>query len=167
MLAPRRERGGNGGAPVLVALARTDGQWLHLKIDVLDPEPDGFYDTQPAPVEELGDYLGGSVHEREDGGDFFARHDHGDVELLVNANSIDVVLKRMVEDALVKEHQGMHRLVLGRGSDVSEHGQVSQERFNRGALGVNGVVMQTEHLSDCIEEFGLLIARRVTYGRSP
>jgi len=30
ILEQRRERGGKGGAPVPVALARTDGQWLHL-----------------------------------------------------------------------------------------------------------------------------------------
>ena len=36
-----------------------------------------------------------------------------------------------------------------------------------GALGVNGVVVETEHLADFIEEFGLLTSRRVRQRRSP
>jgi hypothetical protein len=46
------------------------------------------------------------------------------VDLLVGANGIDTARQSMVEDALVEEHQGIHRLVLGRGSDISVHGQV-------------------------------------------
>jgi hypothetical protein len=45
VLEQRSERGGKGGEPVLVALARPDGQLLHLNIDVLDPEPDRFHDA--------------------------------------------------------------------------------------------------------------------------
>ena len=167
-------------------------QLLHLIVDVLDPEPDRFHDAQPAPVEEFGDHLGSSVHEREHGGDFFAGHDHGDGDLLVGAHGIATALQRMGEDALVEEHQGIHRLVLGRGSDVSMHGQVRQERFDLrfggeevlarphavetdepydpihiGALGVHGVVVETEHLADFIEELGLLTSRRIRHRRSP
>jgi len=185
VLEQRGQRGRKGGEPVLVALARTDGQLLHLKIDVLDPEPDGFHDTQAAPVEQCGHQLGGPVHERDDGGDFFAGHDHGDVDLLVGAHSIDTVLQSMVEDALVEEHQGIHGLVLGGGRDLAMHRQVRQERFDLGfggeevltrphavepdepddpchigSLGMNGVVVPTEHLSHVIEEFGLLTSRR-------
>ena len=119
------------------------------------------------------------------GGDFFACHDHGDVDLLVGAHGIDAARQSMVEDALVEAHQGMHGLVLGGGSDVSMHRQVSQERLDlgfggeevfarphavetdesydplhRGSLSVNGVVVQTEHLSHFIEEFGWWISRR-------
>jgi hypothetical protein len=36
----------------------------------------------------------------------------------------------------------------------------SYEPLHRGALGVHGVVVQTEHLVHVIEEFGLLISRR-------
>jgi hypothetical protein len=36
-----------------------------------------------------------------------------------------------------------------------------------GAFGVNGVVMETEHPSDVIEEFGLLTSCRVRHIRSP
>jgi hypothetical protein len=86
----------------------------------------------------------------------------------------------------------MHRLVLGRGSDVSVHGQVRQECFDlrfggakvlarphavetdepydpihRGALGMNGVVVETEHRADCIAEFGWLTSRRVRHIRFP
>jgi len=99
----------------------------------------------------------------------------------IGANGIDAVLQRMVEDALVKEDQGIHRLVLGSGSDVCVYGEVGQERFDLGfggeegltgphavetnkphdpvhvgSLGVNRVVVQTEYLSDLIEEFWLL-----------
>lgn len=95
---------------------------LHLPTDVLDPEPDRLHDAQPAPVEELGDQLGGSAHERENSSDFFAGHDHGDVDLLVGVHCIDAALQGLFEDALVEEHQGVHRLILGGGSDVSVHG---------------------------------------------
>jgi hypothetical protein len=37
ILEQRGEHGGKSGEPVLVALAQTDGQWLHLNIHVLDP----------------------------------------------------------------------------------------------------------------------------------
>ena len=72
VLEHRRKGGGKGGEPVFVALARTDGQLLHLLIAVLDPESDRFHDAQPTPVAELGNPLGGFVHERDNGGDFFA-----------------------------------------------------------------------------------------------
>ncbi len=127
VLEQRGERGGNGGEPVLVALARTDGQWVHLNIEVLDPDPDGFHDAQAATVEQFGNQLGGSVQQRDDGGDFFACHDNGDVDLLVGAHGIDAALHDVVEDALVEERQGIHGLVLGGGSDVSMHRQVGQE----------------------------------------
>ena len=42
------------------------------------------------------------------------------------AHGIDASLHGVVEDALGEEHQGMHGLVLGRGRDVSMHGQVGQ-----------------------------------------
>ena len=132
ILEQRRERSGNGGEPVLVALTRTDGQWLQLEIDVLDPEPDGFHDAQAAPVEEFGNQSGGSVHQRHDAGDFFARHDHGDIDLLVGAHGIDAARHGVVEDARVEEHQGIHGLVLGGGSDISVHGKVHEERLDFG-----------------------------------
>jgi hypothetical protein len=180
VLEQRRKGDGNGGEPVLVARAPTDGQWRHPILDVLDPEPDGFHDAQPAPLEELGDHVGGAVHERDDGGDCFACHDHGDVDLLVGAHGIDAALQGVVEDVLGEEHQGMHGLVLGGGSDVSMHRQVCQERFDLrfggeevlarphametdesyddpfyiGSLGVHGVVVQTEHCADFIDECG-------------
>jgi len=86
----------------------------------------------------------------------------------------------------------MHGLALGGGSDVALHSQVGQERFDLrfggakvlarphavetdesydplriGSLGVNGVVVQTKHLSDVIEEFWWLTLRRVRHIRSP
>jgi hypothetical protein len=133
------------------------------------------------------DRIGGcEIPAREgNGGDFFAGRDNGDVELLVGANGIDTARQRMVENALVEEHQGIRRLVLGCGRDVSVHGQVGQERFDLwfggeehcarahavktdepcdpiyiGSLGVNGVVVETEHRSDIIGEFGLWISCR-------
>ena len=57
VLEQRGQGGGKGGEPVFVALAGADSELLHLKIDVLDPEPDRFHDAQPAAVEELGDHL--------------------------------------------------------------------------------------------------------------
>jgi hypothetical protein len=79
--------------------------------------------------------LGGATHEREDGSAFFAGHDHRDVDRLVGIHGLATARQRLVEDALVEEHQGIHRLVLGRSSDVSVHGQVSEERFDRGVSG--------------------------------
>jgi hypothetical protein len=76
--------------------------------------------------------VGGAVHAREDGGDFVAGHDHGDVDLLVGAHGIDLSRQGMVEDALVEEHQGIHGLVLGGGRDVSMHRQVGQEGLDLG-----------------------------------
>ena len=102
------------------------------------------------------------------------------------------VLQGVVEDALREAHQGRHGLVLGGGSDVAMHRQVGQERrdlafsrkevctgphavetpepddpLHRGALGVDGGVMETEHRADCIEKFWLLTSRRVRHRRSP
>jgi hypothetical protein len=86
----------------------------------------------------------------------------------------------------------MHGLVLGGGSDVFMQGQVGQERFDhrfvgeevlarppavetdescnprpRGALGVHGGVVQTEHFSDFIEEFWWLTSGHVRHTRFP
>ena len=49
-LEQRRQGGGKGGEAAFVAIAHTDGQLLRPKIDVLDPEPDGFDDTSTAAV---------------------------------------------------------------------------------------------------------------------
>ena len=136
--------------------------------------------------------MGGAVHAREDGGDFVAGHDHGDVDLLVGAHGIDLSRQGMVEDALVEEHQGIHRLVLGGGCHLCVQGQVGQEGFDlrfgreevlarphamepdeaddalhRGAFGVHGIVMEAEHLSHFIEECGWLTSCRVGPIRSP
>ena len=62
VLEPGCEGGGKGGETVLIALARTDGQLFHRNIDVLDPESDGFHNTQAAPIEQFGDQLGGASH---------------------------------------------------------------------------------------------------------
>jgi len=145
-----------------------------------------------AAGEQCGNQLGGPVHERDDGGDFFAGHDHRDIDLLVGAHGIDAVLQSMAQDALVEEDQGIHGLVLGGGRDVAMHRQVGEERFDLGfggeevlarphavepdepddplhigSLGMNGVVVPTEHLSHVIEEFGWLIFRLVRHIRSP
>jgi hypothetical protein len=127
-----------------------------------------------------------------DGGDFFACHDNGDADLLVGANSIDAVLQRLVEGAFAKEDQGIHRLVLGGGSDVCVYGEVGQERFDLGfaweevltgphavemnkphdpvhvgSFGVNGVVVQAKYLSHLIKEFWLLTFCRIRHIRPP
>ena len=86
----------------------------------------------------------------------------------------------------VEAPQVLHGLVLGCGSDVSMHGQVRQERCDPGiggeevvvrplavtmdesddplpreALGVDGIMVQTEHRSHVMEACGLWISRRV------
>ena len=95
------------------------------------------------------------------------------------AHGIDASLHGVVKDAFVEEHQGMHDLVLGGGSDVSMHRQVGQEQRDRGfggdevyagphavetdasydplprgALGVHGVVVETEPLRTASRSVG-------------
>ncbi len=55
--------------------------------------------------------MGGSVHQRHDAGDFFARHDHGDVDLLVDAHGIDAALHGVAEvaDGLVLDRWDINR----------------------------------------------------------
>ena len=38
-----------------IPLSRTDCQRFHLKIDILNPQPDGFGNSQTATIEKLGD----------------------------------------------------------------------------------------------------------------
>jgi hypothetical protein len=103
----------------------------------------------------------------------------------VGAHGIDTALQRMAEDTLVEKHQRIHRLVLGRSSDVAVHGQIRQERFNLrlggvevltrphavkpdeaddplhiGTLGMNGIVLEAEHVTDFIKQFWLLTSCR-------
>ena len=105
---------------------------------------------------------------------------------------IDATLHSVVEDVLVEEHQGIHGLVLGGGSDISMHRQVGQERLDlgfggeeifarlhtveteesydplhKGSLSVHGVVVQTEYPSHFIEEFGLWPSRPGGHGIPP
>jgi hypothetical protein len=83
----------------------------------------------------------------------------------------------MVEDAFVEKHQGIHGLVLGRGGDLALHGEVSEECLNLGfggqevgaglhpveadessdplhigALGMDGVMMETEDPPDILDQ---------------
>src|ERR671916_1758074 len=98
----------------------------------------------------------------------------------------------MVENALVEEHQGIHRLILGRRGDVAAHGQICQERLNFRlgrkevrarahavkpdepynpiqvrAFRMNGIMMETEHITGFIKELWLLTSRRVRHTRAP
>ena len=82
----------------------------------------------------------------------------------------------MGKDTFVEEYQGIHRLILGRRSDLAVHGEVRniQSLVRRekvcarphvgetdepdnplhiGVFGVNRVVVETEYLTDFIEEF--------------
>ena len=192
VLAQRGQRGGKGGEAVLVALARADSQWLHLIINVFDPEPNGCHDAEPAPLEQFGHQLGGPIQESDDGSDFVAGHHHGNGDLFGSAYGMDAVLQRVLEDTLIEEHQGIHRLVLGRGSDIAVHGQIGQERLNLGfrreevrtrlhavetneaddplhigALGVDGVVMEAEYRPDFLEECWWLTSGGVRPIRTP
>jgi hypothetical protein len=176
VLAQRRQGGRNGGASVLLRLPRTPRQLGHLSVEVLDPEPDGSHEAQAALIEPCGHQWGGAVPQR---------HDHRDVELLVGAHGIDPPLHSLVEDARVEEHLGPHGMVLGGSSDIAVHGQVREERLDcrfrreevvaglhametdvahdprhRGALGVKRGVVETEHLSDFIDELVVTQFRR-------
>lgn len=171
VLEQRGEVGGKGWKASFIPLTQTYGESLHLKIDVFDPEADGLHVPQAAPVEQFSHYLGGSFHEREDGGNFFAGHDHGDVAPPVGAHGITTGLQGKVEDLFVEEHQRNYGLVLCSGSDVTLHCQVSQECIDLGfggekvgarlhtmkpdesddpcqigAFRVNRVMAKTEHL---------------------
>jgi hypothetical protein len=94
------ERGGKSGKAIFVAFTRPDGQLLHLIVDVLDSKSNRLYDAQPTPIEELGDQLCGSIHQREHGGDLLAGHNHGNGNLLVGAHGVDTALQSMFENAL-------------------------------------------------------------------
>jgi hypothetical protein len=59
----------------------------------------------------------------------------------LSAHGIDAVRQRLLEDARVEEHQGIHRQVLGSCSDVSMHRQIGEEGFNLG-FGEEKVVMR-------------------------
>ena len=98
-----------------------------------------------------------------------------------------LLMQRLDPGQVVLEQRGQ-----GGGSDVCVYGEVGQERFDLGfggeevltgphavetnkphdpvhvgSLGVNGVVVQTEYLSDLIEEFWLLTFCRVRHIRLP
>lgn len=151
---------------------------FHGKVNVLDAEPDGFHNAQAAAVQHFRHQLRGAAHERQDGGDFVARHHDGDVDFLGGAHGIDTVLQRLLEDALVQKDQGIHGLVLGRRRHVALDGQMGEKRLDLGfggeevvtrphgvepdeaddpldvgALRVERVVVQPEHLADVIQEF--------------
>ncbi len=93
-----------------------------------------------------------------------------------------------VEEPFVKEDQRIHRLILGGRSDVCVYGEVGQERFGSGfgrkeiltglhvvktnkpydpdyigPFRVNRIVVQTEYLSDLIEESGILFVCQVRH----
>ena len=69
-------------------------------------------------------------------------------------------------DVSIDRQVGQERLDLGFGGEevlARPHAVETDESYDPldiGSLSVDGVVMQTEHLSHFIEEFGLLIARR-------
>src|SRR5215831_3147758 len=178
VLEERDERGGKGRETVLIPLAGADGELLHGTVNVLDAEPDGFHNAQATAVQHFCDQLRGATHERQDRGDFGARHDDGDVDFLVGAHGIDAVLQRLVEDALVQKDQGIHGLVLGRRRHVALEGQVGEERLDLGfggeevvprphpvepdeaddpldvgALRVDGVMLEPEDAPDVLQEF--------------
>ncbi len=163
--------------PVLGAFAIADHDQGLGEIQVFDPEADTFGEAQAAAVEQLAHQLIGEGEEAEDGFDFIFGEHCGQAFGAFSAQRVEGQLDLQQEHFLVEEEEGAEGLVLGRGSDIQVHGEVSEKRFDLGpaklagvalvmekdiagdpaqvrAFGMQGVMLAAQGLPDLIEEPG-------------
>ncbi len=86
VLQERNQTSRKRGKAVLVPFAGAHSHLSHLKVQVFDPQPDGFQDSQSAAVKQFDDELWCAFQKRNDFADFIARQHDGHVELAVGSN---------------------------------------------------------------------------------
>ena len=100
------------------------------EIDVLDPEAEAFHQSQPGAVQQAGHEMLVAVELGQDGADLGAGEDDREPFRPLGPARRRCDRERAIQDDLVEEQQGTHRLILGRGRDVPFDRQMSEEGFD-------------------------------------
>ena len=116
------------GDPVLHSLAVADDDFVPVKIEILGPQPKGFHQAHAGAVKELGQQLIGSFHCLKDPLDFVPGQNDGQALRLAGADHVGKIVEFQVQDLLIKENEGIQRLVLGGAGHLMPVGEVAQER---------------------------------------
>ena len=149
----RHQRLGQGDHPVLSALGTEEKETGLFKVDILDSQVEGFGDTQAAAINQAGDEIGGItrpiLNSLEQGLSF------GDGGCMAQAGGPSGAegihtLKRLTQDLLVKVENGVERLILAVGRQITVARQIGEEKFEfllagkRGGHGIERDHIMTE-----------------------
>ena len=164
---------------VLVSLAATHREGLHLQVHVLNPESEALRDAQARAVQKLDDELMHSGHQCDHASRLLAGQDDGYPDLPACAVCADFAAQWLLEHVLVEEDERIHGLVLGGGGHLAISGQVSEECLDLlfavtevipglhvveaniasdpipvGALGVDGIMTAPHEVAHFVKQSG-------------
>jgi len=126
------ERSGQGHDSVFAAFGPDEKEGELFQIQILDSQIEGLRDPQAAAINQAGDQIGGVtgtiLHGLEQGLGFRHGGRMTQASRSSGAESIDA-LKRFVQDFLVKIENGVERLILAAGGQITVAGQVGEEEF--------------------------------------
>ena len=152
-LEPLLDRHRQHRAPILLALASSNGNLMPVEVEVLDPKLQTFLQPQPGSVEKRHDHPHRSLDILEDRADLFPAEDDRDpMRHLASRRRFDWTDVN-VKDVPVQEQQGAQRLILRRRADVLAGGKPRQERRDLGsahALGMPLVVEDDESVDPVV-----------------
>jgi len=140
----RKDSLGKQRAAVLTPLTGADSDLPAIKIQVLDPQSEGFRDPQAGPVEQLADQPMGSGQFPEDSLDLAAAEHHGQVFGALSGDREDLFVQLDAKHLLIEELQGRQSLVLGGGGDGFIDCQVGQILFDLHLAHFAGVALVME-----------------------
>ena len=128
----RHQRFGEGNHPVFATLGPDEKETGFFQVNVFDTQIEGFGDTQAAAINQAGDEIGGItrpiLNSLEQGLSF------GDGRCMAQAGGPSGAkgihtLKRLTQDLLVKVENGVERLILAVGRQITVARQIGEEKF--------------------------------------
>src|SRR5206468_281176 len=106
-------------APILVALALADHDDVVAAVEVLDPELEALQEPEPRAILQQRDEPIHAAQLGDDALNFLPGKDHWEPFGSFGANDAFELVEGPFEHRAVKKQQGIERLILRRGADVS------------------------------------------------
>jgi len=104
---------GEESGPIFVAFAAADHDLMLVKVDILDPQADGFHEAQAAAIEEFSHELVDTGEVADDFGGFLFGEDGGQTAGFFGADGVNGVVEFQAQHVTVEEKEGAEGLVLG------------------------------------------------------
>ena len=116
-----------GRHPVAPALSLPDRELRVREVEVLDPQPQTFQQTETGSVEQRPLYPAGAMQLGQHRSDLFAGQHHGQYAADLCADSRVEAFELPIEDVTVEKEECTQRLVLGAGTHSPADGEIREE----------------------------------------